>query len=118
MQTGVSEHVPETAVGEAYTGSSTQFSSSAFNHAPCPFDVRENPFHKCQQGYVFADVAADVCSNGRICASSGAAHIINKQRLQYVGTRVCLYQRGFPLASIAQSHTGRGEGTFALKQSQ
>lgn len=47
---------PQTAVGETYTGSSTQFSSSVFSHAPHPFDVRENPFQKRQQGYVFTEL--------------------------------------------------------------
>lgn len=51
---------PQTAVGETYTGSSTQFSSSVFSRSPSPFDVRENPFHKRQQGYVFR-AGADVC---------------------------------------------------------
>lgn len=50
-----------------------------------------------------------VCCNGRVCASSVPAHIIYQQRLQCVRTSVGLCQRGFPFASVAQSHTGRGQ---------
>lgn len=100
---------PQTAVGETYTGSSTQFSSSVFSHAPHPFDVRENPFQKRQQGYVFTELRlVCVCVVMAVYASSVPAHIIYQQRLQCVCTSVCLCQRGFPFASVAQSHTGRG----------
>lgn len=51
-----------------------------------------------------------MCSNGRVCTSSVPAHIMYQQRLQCVRTSVCLCQRGFPFASVAQSHTGRGRG--------
>lgn len=47
---------PQTAVGETCKGSSTQFSSSVFSHAHHPFDVRENPFEKRKQGYVFTEL--------------------------------------------------------------
>lgn len=100
---------PQTAVGETCTGSSTQFSSSVFNHAHHPFDVRENPFQKSKQGYVLTEFGLMcVCSYGRVCANSVPAHIIYQQCLQYVRARVC--QKGFPFASVAQSHIGRGQG--------
>lgn len=49
-----------------------------------------------------------VCSNGRVCANSVSAHIIYQQCLQYVRTSIC--QKGFPFASVAQSHIRRRQG--------
>lgn len=62
---------PQTAVGETFTGSSTQFSSSVFSRAPHPFDVRENPFHKRQQGYVFTEWRL-MCMCVSVCVAMAA----------------------------------------------
>lgn len=101
---------PQTAVGETHTGSSTQFSSSVFSHAPQPFDVRENPFQKRQQGYVFTGLRLCVCVVMAEFVQAHCLHIlyISRACTVCVCISVCLCQRGFPFASVAQSHTGRG----------
>lgn len=105
---------PQTAVGETYTGCSTQFICSVFSCAPRPFDVRENPFHKKTKKkkpskFMSSQKKADVCV---VMAEfiSAPAHIIYQQCLQCAHTSVCPCQRGFPFASVTQSHNGRGRG--------
>lgn len=54
---------------------------------------------------------ADVCVVMAECVQAQCLYIfIHRQRSQCVRTSVCLCQRGFPFASVAQSHTGRGWG--------
>lgn len=112
LQTGVSKHVQtHRQQWERHTQAARPNSAPLYSAAHLAHLTSERT-HFAKGSKVMSSQSGGWCvyTNGRVCASSVPAHIIYQQRSQWVRTSACLCQRGFPFASVAQFHTGRGRG--------